>query len=108
MTRTAKATCPGSLGGGMASPPPWSLVPSPLPVPAPLSMVCCCLAEQMRRLMPSMTWLLESTSFSRGFLLRKMVGTEKQAGMPSVPAPGKAAIPLPPQPAAPSSCGRGR
>lgn len=30
--------------------------------------------------MPSMTWLLESTSFSRGFLLRKMVGTGKQAG----------------------------
>lgn len=30
--------------------------------------------------MPSMTWLLESTSFSLGFLLRKMVGTGKQAG----------------------------
>lgn len=53
-----------------------------LPHPAtststPLSMVCCCFAEQMRRLMPSMTWLLESTSFSRGFLLRKIVGTVK-------------------------------
>lgn len=52
----------------------------PTTTPAPLSMVCCCLAEQMRRLMPSMTWLLESTSFSRGFLLRKMVGTGKQVG----------------------------
>lgn len=30
--------------------------------------------------MPSMTWLLESTSFSRGFLLRKIVGTGKAAG----------------------------
>lgn len=30
--------------------------------------------------MPSMTWLLESTSFSRGFLLRKIVGTVKAAG----------------------------
>lgn len=29
--------------------------------------------------MPSMTWLLESTSFSRGFLLRKIVGTVKPA-----------------------------
>lgn len=28
--------------------------------------------------MPSMTWLLESTSFSRGFLLRKIVGTVRQ------------------------------
>lgn len=66
MTRTAKAIFPESL------------VPLTQPDP-PLSMVCCCLAEQMRRLMPSMTWLLESTSFSRGFLLRKMVGTGKQA-----------------------------
>lgn len=53
-------------------------------VTAPLSMVCCCLAEQMRRLMPSMTWLFESTSFSRGFLLRKMVGTTKSAGTTAV------------------------
>lgn len=30
--------------------------------------------------MPSMTWLLESTSFSRGFLLKKIVGTVKAAG----------------------------
>lgn len=30
--------------------------------------------------MPSMTWLLESTSFSRGFLLRKIVGTGKAGG----------------------------
>lgn len=41
----------------------------------PFRMVCCCLAEQMSRLMPSMTWLLESTSFSFGFFPRKMVGT---------------------------------
>lgn len=42
----------------------------------PFRMVCCCLAEQMSRLMPSMTWLFESTSFSFGFFPRKMVGTE--------------------------------
>lgn len=41
----------------------------------PFRMVCCCLAEQMSRLMPSMTWLLESTSFSFSFFPRKMVGT---------------------------------
>ena len=70
--------------------------------------------------MPSMTWLLESTSFSLGFLLRKMVGTGKQAGTalslllerrlrsppPTAPVPGwkggdsqKADSPLPPPPA---------
>lgn len=68
----------------------------PTPTPAPLSMVCCCLAEQMRRLMPSMTWLLESTSFSRGFLLRKMVGTGKQAGTTlSLERPWKGGCALP-------------
>lgn len=44
----------------------------------PFRMVCCCLAEQMRRLMPSMIWLFESTSFSLGFFPRKMVGTEEK------------------------------
>lgn len=62
-----------------AGPPTWASAPT---LPVPLSMVCCCLAEQMSRLMPSMTWLLESTSFSRGFLLRKMVGTAKWAAWP--------------------------
>lgn len=41
----------------------------------PFRMVCCCLAEQMRRLMPSKTWLFESTSFSLVFFPKKM-GTE--------------------------------
>lgn len=41
----------------------------------PFRMVCCCLAEQMSRLMPSITWLFESTSFSFVFFPKKM-GTE--------------------------------
>lgn len=45
---------------------------------SPFRKVCCCLAEQMSRLMPSMTWLLESTSFSLGFFPRKMVGTDER------------------------------
>lgn len=39
---------------------------------SPLSMVCCCLAVQMRRLMPSITWLLDSTSLSLLFFGRNM------------------------------------
>lgn len=38
----------------------------------PLSIVCWCLAVQINLLMPSITWLLESSSFSLGFLLRKI------------------------------------
>lgn len=61
-------------------------------------MVCCCFAEQMRRLMPSMTWLLESTSFSRGFLLRKIVGTVKhvsrELGNSHNPTPAPASSPI--------------
>lgn len=38
----------------------------------PLSMVCWCLAVQINLLIPSITWLLESSSFSLGFLLRKI------------------------------------
>lgn len=35
-------------------------------------MVCWCLAVQINLLIPSITWLLESSSFSLGFLLRKI------------------------------------
>lgn len=45
----------------------------------PLSMVCWCLAVQMRRLMASITWLFESTSFSFGFLLRKITESRNKA-----------------------------
>lgn len=38
----------------------------------PLSIVCWCLAVQINLLIPSITWLLESSSFSLGFLLRKI------------------------------------
>lgn len=38
----------------------------------PLSIVCWCLAVQINLLIPSITWLLESRSFSLGFLLRKI------------------------------------
>lgn len=37
-------------------------------------MVCWCLAVQINLLMPSITWLFESSSFSLGFLLRKITG----------------------------------
>lgn len=40
----------------------------------PLSMVCWCLAVHISLLMPSITWLFESNSFSLGFLLRKITG----------------------------------
>lgn len=40
----------------------------------PLSIVCWCLAVQINLLIPSITWLLESSSFSLGFLLRKITG----------------------------------
>lgn len=86
-------------GDGALNPSPFSLgkigsLPHPtITAIIPLSMVCCCLAEQMRRLMPSMTWLLESTSFSRGFLLRKMVGTAKTAGSTCC-SPGDSSQPL--------------
>ena len=38
----------------------------------PLSMVCWCLAVHISLLIPSITWLLESTSFSLGFLIKKI------------------------------------
>lgn len=41
---------------------------------SPLSIVCWCLAVQINLLIPSITWLLESSSFSFGFLLRKITG----------------------------------
>lgn len=57
--------------------------------------------------MPSMTWLLESTSFSRGFLLRKIVGTGTQAG-PACHSSWKSSRPTPPLSLPwPSSRGRG-
>lgn len=46
---------------------PIGLVP-----PSPRNMVFWCLAVQMRRVMPSMTWLLGSRSFSFGFLLKNI------------------------------------
>lgn len=41
---------------------------SPAPPCSPRSMFCWCLAVQIRRLMPSMHWLLDSTSLSLAFL----------------------------------------
>lgn len=46
---------------------PWGLR-----FPSPRNMVFWCLAVQMRRVIPSMTWLLGSRSFSFGFLLRNI------------------------------------
>ena len=48
---------------------PWGLH-----LPSPRNMVFWCLAVQMRRVIPSMTWLLGSRSFSFGFLLRNITG----------------------------------
>lgn len=45
----------------------------------PLSIVCWCLAVQINLLIPSITWLLESSSFSLGFLLRKITAKGKTA-----------------------------
>lgn len=50
----------------------------------PLSMVCCCLAVQMSRLMPSITWLFDSTSLSLLFFGRNMTGREETAEMHAV------------------------
>lgn len=47
---------------------------------SPLSMVCWCLAVQINLLIPSITWLLESSSFSFGFLLRKITGRRGGGG----------------------------
>lgn len=57
--------------------------------------------------MPSMTWLLESTSFSRGFLLRKMVGTGKEARPPVSQPLGKPSPLSSPAPTVPFFLWRG-
>lgn len=49
-------------------------------LPSPRNMVFWCLAVQMRRVIPSMTWLLGSKSFSFGFLLRNITGDQGQTG----------------------------
>lgn len=49
-----------------------------MPAPSPRSMVFWCLAVQMRRVIPSMTWLLGSRSFSFGFLLRNITEGQRQ------------------------------
>lgn len=59
--------------------------------------------------MPSMTWLLESTSFSRGFLLRKIVGTVKPAQNTRQESWETVILPLPPpDPSASFLLGLGR
>lgn len=62
---------PGLLG--LRPPAPWGLC-----LPLPRNMVFWCLAVQMRRVIPSMTWLLGSRSFSFGFLLRNITEGQGQ------------------------------
>lgn len=55
-------------------PPPHSEQPRPC---SPRSMFCWCLAVQISRLMPSMHWLLDSTSLSFVFLGKNITGKRK-------------------------------
>lgn len=81
------------------------LDPPPGPRSSPRSMFCWCLAVQIRRLMPSMHWLLGSVSLSLAFLGRNIT-KEKGPGCPPTAPPGPGASGLTPalDPTDPDPC----